>query len=168
MTRARGIAVEECWTLLGQRRGRVWRARAVRHVSGQPASVEADGAWALAREESRGDVLGFLHTHPMGGTRPSARDVRTMRAWCDALGKPLLCLIRTPAALAGFVFEDVESSGTPLRDVERFARGLIVGVEHGWEVPSRVDLSWGGGGCEVGGVARGAVRRRRGRVEPRG
>jgi hypothetical protein len=160
--------VEECWTLLGNRRGRIWRARGVRYVTGQPASVEADGAWALAREEASGDVVGFLHTHPMGGTTPSTRDVRTMRAWTDALGKPLLCLIQAPTSLAGYVFEDAGSSGTPLRDVERFARGLIIGVEHGRQVPSRVDLPRGRAAREAVGPARHALRRRRGGLEPRG
>jgi hypothetical protein len=162
------MLVEECWTLLGDRRGRVWRARFVRHVTGQPASVEADGAWAFAREEARGDVVGFLHTHPMGGTLPSRRDVRTMRAWADALGKPLLCLIRAPECLAGYVFEDGASSGAPLRDVEAFARGVIVGVEHGWQVPSRVDLPRAGSAREAVATPRHAVRRRRGGLEPRG
>src|SRR4051812_45651545 len=102
---------EECWTLLGERRGRVWRMRRTRYRAAAPASVEADAAWTLAREERVGDVVGFLHTHPMGGVRPSRRDVRTMRAWCDCLGKPLLCLIRTPTAVVAYRFDGRRSFG---------------------------------------------------------
>ena len=39
-----------------------------------------DGAWVLDREETHGDVVGFLHTHPDGPATPSQRDVRTIRA----------------------------------------------------------------------------------------
>jgi proteasome lid subunit RPN8/RPN11 len=77
---------EQCWTLVGGRRGGVWFARAVRRVSGRRTEVAFDAAWALAREERRGDVVGFLHTHPTASILPSRRDVRTMRAWCSAFG----------------------------------------------------------------------------------
>ena len=45
--------VEQCWTLLGARRGRVWLCRRDRHVNGERTRVEFDGAWALKREETR-------------------------------------------------------------------------------------------------------------------
>src|SRR3954468_10097506 len=105
----RSISIEECWTLVGTRRGQTWRAHRVRYRSGAPATVTADGAWTLRREETLGDVVGFFHTHPMGGLRPSRRDVRTMRAWCDAFGKPLLCVIATPHAVGAWRFDDHES-----------------------------------------------------------
>lgn len=86
-----------------------------RHISGDPASVEADWRWTLSREEESGDIVGFTHTHPAGAsTLPSDRDVRTMRVWCSALGKPLLCLIGGGDELdvpAGYVFDDDESDG---------------------------------------------------------
>ncbi|MGD2078154.1 MAG: Mov34/MPN/PAD-1 family protein [Chloroflexota bacterium] len=101
---------EQSWVLLGayhEQEG-IWRLRACRHVPGQPASVEADWQWALAREEVHGDVVGFAHTHPAGsGTEPSNRDLRTMEAWCSAFGKPLVCLIAEGHSLhdpAGYLF----------------------------------------------------------------
>ena len=121
--------VEECWTLVGRRRGRVWVARRLGYSTGDPASVEFDGPAALRREERRGDVLGFLHTHPSGPLRPSRRDVRTMRAWCSAFGKPLVCLIARGERVRGAVFEDDESDGVPLEAVELFPGGLVVAVE---------------------------------------
>lgn len=88
-----------------------------------------DGTWVLQREERHGDVVGFLHTHPDGPNSPSRRDVRTMRAWCLAFGKPLLCLIDGPATLRGFRFDNDESNGEPLAIVEDFPRGAVIGVD---------------------------------------
>lgn len=68
--------------------------RLARWREGTLAQVEADGAWAFRREERRGDVAGFFHTHPPGATAMSSRDRATMRAWAAAFGKPLLCGIR--------------------------------------------------------------------------
>jgi len=121
--------VEQCWTLLGERRGRVWLCRRQKPIQGERTSVHFDGQWVLQREEKHGDVVGFLHTHPDGPTEPSRRDVRTMRAWRRAFGKPLLCLIDTPAGLRGFRFDVDESNGEPLAIVEAFPRGVVIGVE---------------------------------------
>jgi hypothetical protein len=108
---------EQCWILSGAYDDdqEVWHVTLHRHILGEPASVEADWQWALDREEARGDVVGFAHTHPAGaGTEPSARDIQTMQVWCSALGKPLLCLIAEGTALvepAAYVFEDDQSVG---------------------------------------------------------
>jgi proteasome lid subunit RPN8/RPN11 len=118
---------EQCWTLLGQSRGRVWYGRRVRLSEGQPTSVRFDALWALKREEKRHDVLGFFHTHPHGPAFPSTRDVRTMRAWCSSFGKPLLCVIHSPQGVRGYRFEDDQSQGMEL--VELFSRGVVIGVE---------------------------------------
>src|SRR5262249_16131444 len=112
------MRVEECWVLIGTHRGRHWRARAVRHRDGEWARVEADAAWILRREETCGGVFGFLHTHPMGGLSPSQRDVRTMRAWRDAFGKPLLCAIADPSGVAGWRFDDYRSDGKKLKSLQ--------------------------------------------------
>ena len=128
-TRTLTRTTEQYWTLVGARRGRIWYARRIHHRSGAATSVRFDGLGVLRREEGRQDVLGFYHTHPDGPPRPSARDVRTMRAWCSAFGKPLLCVIASPEGLAGFVFEDDASVGLPLALVEVFPRGVVIGVE---------------------------------------
>jgi proteasome lid subunit RPN8/RPN11 len=121
--------VEQCWTLLGQHRGRIWHCRRVRRASGERASVRFDGAWVLSREETHGDVVGFLHTHPDGPAAPSQRDVRTIRAWCGSFGKPLLCLIASPGDLRGYRFDDDDSAGIALGIVELFPRGVVIGVD---------------------------------------
>jgi proteasome lid subunit RPN8/RPN11 len=117
---------ERVWTLVGSRRGRIWCARCVKPLSGEPTRVKFDGPWALKREEQRHDVVGFLHTHPGMLARPSCRDLRTIRAWCSAFGKPLLCLIAGSDGLRAYRFDDHESPGVELKLVEKFPRGLIV------------------------------------------
>jgi hypothetical protein len=114
---------ERCWVLVGafDRSGDSWRVAVEREVAGEPIRVEADWRWALAREEERGDVAGFWHTHPpAAGLVPSARDVRTMQAWTLALGKPLLCLISEegrPGQPAAYLFLDEDDRGRPAGSV---------------------------------------------------
>lgn len=121
---------EEAAILTGVRRGRVWLMRCQRPAPGAPASVEADWQWALEREERCGDVLGFYHTHPPAASAaPSARDARTMRAWCGAFGKPLLCVIACGAQVQATLFADEEDAGRALPIIEAFAGGIFVAVE---------------------------------------
>jgi proteasome lid subunit RPN8/RPN11 len=121
-------AHEISYVLIGQRRGRIWHGRLRQRQTGQPASVEFDWNWVLEREERQGDVLGFYHTHPAGAATPSARDVRTMRAWVSCLGKPLLCVIESDDALAAHLFATDEGRGQVLEEVERFPRNVVVAV----------------------------------------
>jgi hypothetical protein len=108
---------EQCWILIGgydEELG-LWQVHLQRQVSGQPASVEVDWKWAMSREDEYGDLVGFAHTHSAGaGTDPSPRDIRTMQAWCSALGKPLLCLIDEGDKMihpVAYEFEDDQSEG---------------------------------------------------------
>jgi proteasome lid subunit RPN8/RPN11 len=90
----------------------------------------------LRREEQRQDVAGFYHTHPDGPAVPSRRDVRTMRAWCSSFGKPLLCVIASPAGVRGYRFAGA-GPYQELAVVEVFPRGVVIGVEaDGEQVPS--------------------------------
>lgn len=88
---AKGI--EAVGVLAGTCEGRIWTCRLLLLGSGTPTQVEFDWSIVIAHEEKFGNVLGFYHTHPSGLTRPSSRDIKTMRVWCDCLGKPLLCAI---------------------------------------------------------------------------
>jgi hypothetical protein len=126
---------ERCWTLLGKRSADsgTWSV-ALHHIMlGEPARVEADWSWTLAREEERKDVMGFYHTHPRGcGVQPSGRDIRTMQAWCSALGKPLLCLIAEdgkPGFPMGYVFEHDEHRGQPVHSIAADETGAFMVVE---------------------------------------
>jgi len=120
---------EECWVLLGRRQGRVWYARRTSYTVGEVHEVGFDAAAVLAREEKRGDVVGFYHTHPAGRASPSTRDLKTMRAWVDSFGKPLLCLIEGVNGLVGYRFESDTCNGRALAVSERFPRGVVIGVD---------------------------------------
>ena len=122
--------IEEAHILTGIRRGRVWLMRFQRRMEGTPASVETDWRWATEREERSHDVVGFYHTHPpAAGASPSRRDVRTRRAWCNSLGKPMLCVIVCAGRPQSTLFRDDEDSGLALPVTEIFAGGIIVAVE---------------------------------------
>ena len=130
-TSATKPVVEQCWLLVGQHKQPFWHARRVRPSRGKPASVEFDAAWVLRRDEDRGDIVGFYHTHPAGPPAPSNRDDRTMRAWVSALGKPLLCLIEADGAVTAFRYDDDESNGTQLAACERFPGSVVIAYETG-------------------------------------
>jgi len=120
---------EQCWPLVGQRRGRLWFARKLRRTAGSPAHVEFDGPGVLAREEQRHDIVGFLHTHPGFPAEPSQRDIDTMQAWVSSFGKPLLCVIQGADGLAGYLFASDDSRGNRLKQVELFARATIIAID---------------------------------------
>ena len=118
---------ERCWTLVGTYDHGIWRAMKRRRISGKPASVGVDWEWTLQREEKRGDVIGFAHTHPSGaGTTPSERDLRTLRAWRIALGKPLLMLIEDGESIAGYVLYHDDGELKPVASIRRDEQGILI------------------------------------------
>jgi proteasome lid subunit RPN8/RPN11 len=117
--------------LIGGRQGPFWNARRTRPTRGDVASVPFDAAGVLAREESKGDVVGFYHTHPAGPPEPSQRDLRTMRAWVSSFGKPLLCLIESDGKLAGYRFDSDESAGVRLAACELLPGGKVLAFDNG-------------------------------------
>ena len=121
--------VEHCWTLVGVRQGPFWYARRRRPTKGDVASVEFDAAWALEREESHGDIVGFYHTHPSGSPDLSRRDVKTMHAWVGAFGKALLCLIECDGKVTAWRFDDGDSEGRRVAACELLPRGLVLAYD---------------------------------------
>ena len=118
---------ERCWTLVGTCESGVWHAAKRRRISGKLASVVVDWEWTLKREERRGDVIGFAHTHPSGtGMMPSERDIRTLRAWRIALGKPLLMLIEDGASIAGYVLHNDDGELKPVASITRDVQGALI------------------------------------------
>lgn len=91
---------ETSCVLLGRRRDDLLVARMRWKQTGNSHCVSFDWQTVLAREEARGDVLGFFHTHPSGIPGPSSRDDKTMAAWVTCFGKPLLCVIACDQAIA--------------------------------------------------------------------
>lgn len=123
-------AVEHCWLVVGRRCGPIWLGARVQLTTGSRTRVGFDPHWAIEREESVGDVVGFYHTHPGGSRTPSQRDENTMRSWTDAFGKPLLCFIEAAGRVSGFLYEDFTDEGRPVSCVP-FPRGFIAAYDRG-------------------------------------
>jgi len=83
---------EVSYILIGKRSDPFRFGRLVRKRKGTPGSVALDWKWALEREEKKGDVLGFYHTH-LNNREMSGRDIKTMMAWASCFGKDLFCIV---------------------------------------------------------------------------
>ncbi len=83
----------------------------------------------MEREETKGDVVGFYHTHPSGMSAPSQRDHRTMRAWVSSFGKSLLCLIEADKKVRAYHYLDDSSKGVALTACELLPRGIVLVYE---------------------------------------
>lgn len=101
--------LEHCWVLLGHREGDLWWGHMHQMTVGAPCSVAFDPDYVLRREEEKGDVVGFYHTHPGFSAYPSSRDDATMHQWVCSFGKPLVCLIRGVDGLRAWWYVDDES-----------------------------------------------------------
>ena len=124
--------VEEAGLLFGKKAGKTWTCH-LQHLSqGSAVSVEFDWKIVFEHETRNSNVLGFFHTHPLGLIKPSRRDIRTMRAWCDCLGKPLLCAIgglgSTGDEVVCYVFRNYRSRGRRLTVYRFDPDGFEIGV----------------------------------------
>lgn len=102
---------EICYIILGKRNS--WltyftHGRLVKKITGESASVEFDWQWVLEREEEKGDILGFWHTHPDGTLKPSKRDGKTMQAWVSCFGKPLFCVIQNTSHETAYLVSSIK------------------------------------------------------------
>ena len=108
---------EICYILVGKRVNRFWFGRLVKKVIGNAISVKFDWEWVLKREEMKGDVLGFWHSHQTD-IRPSARDIKTMLAWIRCFGKMLVCVIQTENYRASYLCTFYKSNTQRIRTLE--------------------------------------------------
>ena len=99
---------EICYVMLGKSKLRFTHGKLVRKTIGKTASVGFDWSWVLKREEQKGDVIGFWHTHPNGNLKPSERDRKTMGAWIDCFGKSLLCIIQNTSHETAYLVSPVQ------------------------------------------------------------
>ena len=84
---------EECWIIYGKKHCKWAYGKLVYESEGGPGSVEFD--WEKVIRE-RDKIIGFNHTHPGALQTPSLMvDQPTMAGWVKALGKPLLCGIKS-------------------------------------------------------------------------
>lgn len=111
---------EHCWILTGKVQHLTWSGKIQKESEGRPASVDFDYNYVLKREEEKRDIIGFCHTHPGFLAIPSDRDVRTMGAWVNCLGKPLLCLIEGTDGLRAYLFYDDEYEPLECEEVNQY------------------------------------------------
>ncbi len=123
------ITCEIAYVLLGETRDGAWHAKMMWRRTGQPASVDFDWQKVMTREETKGDVVGFFHTHPSGFCEPSGRDDKTMMAWSTCFGKPLLCLIDDGDGMRGWVYDYKSGSKTVVQQVTKFKGNWLVVIE---------------------------------------
>lgn len=83
---------EECWIIYGSKHCKWLAGKLIYESTGGPGSVDFD--WEKVIRD-RDKIIGFNHTHPKGVWTPSPIDDRTMSGWVKALGKPLLCGIKS-------------------------------------------------------------------------
>jgi hypothetical protein len=95
--------------LLGMRVGRYWYGVGHWDAEGSPGGVAFDPDLVLDRDEEKGDVIGFYHTHPGMPADPSSIDYKTMSGWTVCLGKPLVCCIKGVSGLRAHWFIDDET-----------------------------------------------------------
>lgn len=100
-----GISDEELYILQGKSIGKFWYASTDMYTYGIPAAVTFDPDYFW---DERNKFIGWIHTHPNMRASPSATDIATMSAWCNAMGKPMLCLIDGKDGLRAFWFIDDE------------------------------------------------------------
>jgi proteasome lid subunit RPN8/RPN11 len=122
--------VENCYVLLGEFRNGVVHAKMSWRRKGSHSAVEFDWSKAMVREEEKGDVVGFYHTHPEGFVLPSHQDETTMQAWAFSFGKPLVCAIGTSVGVRAWVFE-TNGVARELDSVELFKPNWLVGFVRG-------------------------------------
>ena len=95
--------------IVGIRLGRLWFGKSLKDdVIGQPSYVEFNWEKVMDREEKRGDIIGFYHTHPHFIGSPSKIDISTMQSWVLSFGRSLICLIEGIDGLNAHWFIDDE------------------------------------------------------------
>ncbi len=83
---------ENCWIIYGKKYCKWIYGRLIYESTGGPGSVDFD--WEKVIRD-RNKIVGFNHTHPSNIMEPSSLDDKTMTGWVKALGKPLLCGIKS-------------------------------------------------------------------------
>lgn len=111
-SRKEDVMENEIYTaIVGWRIGSHWIGRGLTktEAEGEPSLVSFDYEMIYDREDSKGDVLGFYHTHPNFVADPSTTDYKTMGTWTTSFGRPMLCMIEGTDGLKAHWFIDDET-----------------------------------------------------------
>jgi proteasome lid subunit RPN8/RPN11 len=115
---------ETAYLLVGFADSDIVVARRIQRRKGTASSVQLDSDRVLAREEKKGDVVGFWHTHPAGYAQQSRQDERTMAAFCRCFGKPLICVIECGREVHGWIHK-LNSAARKVRSIRK-AQDLVL------------------------------------------
>jgi proteasome lid subunit RPN8/RPN11 len=121
--------VEISYVLIGQYVDGLWHARMNWRSTGSAVDVAFDWSQVMTREEQKGDVVGFYHTHPLGMLSPSSRDDKTMLAWSNCFGKPLLCVISDGVETRAWSYDYKKERGTSVAKVVKLRGDWIVACD---------------------------------------
>jgi proteasome lid subunit RPN8/RPN11 len=83
---------ENCWIIYGFRTKKYLYGFLIHEAIGTPGSVNFDWEKVFKRRKI---FLGVHHTHPDNYCTPSSTDNTTLIGWVKALGKPIVCGIKT-------------------------------------------------------------------------
>ena len=93
MVKISEIINEDCWIIYYKKYCKWILGKLVYESTGGPGSVDFDWEKVIRNRES---IIGFNHTHPCSGMKgPSSLDDFTMSGWVKALGKSLICGIKS-------------------------------------------------------------------------
>ena len=121
---------EECWIIYGYEWEDDKYGLLVYESEGTAASVDFD--WEKVIKNAK-IVQGFNHTHPGGHPSPSDIDDNTMKGWVKALGKSLLCGIKSNDEQRMYLYERAEEGIVICREIPfKKVGNLILTID--WEV----------------------------------
>lgn len=115
---------ERFMTLIGRTIGRKIICVGVDYMVGKEDEVEFDFNKTWKRFEE-GNFKGFYHTHPFSvKPHPSDIDIKTMKAWIVATGKPLICAIEGKNSIMNtwIVLPDYSSKVTKIKWIKLRAK----------------------------------------------
>lgn len=117
---------EQCWILSGKVQGNLWWAKPLIEGSGCPVSVEFNYDRSMKQEE-KGKLVGWAHTHPSFLAVPSNRDHATMKVWVLSLGHSLVCVIKGIDGTRSWWYLDDESP--PIECQIKVLRNFLFGIK---------------------------------------
>jgi hypothetical protein len=102
---------EEVWFLFGIRIGDLFFGFTVYQNKGEVASF----SFLPFLKNANKFLIGFYHTHPGGDPSPSSTDTETMGTWVKALGKGVLCGIKSGNQQKCYLYKRVAEDSADIK-----------------------------------------------------
>lgn len=117
---------EECWIIYGIKRLGYLYGVMKYESEGSPGSVDFN--WAKIFREYK-SIIGFVHTHPSGYWDPSSVDDTTMKGWVKAMGKSLLCGIKSNNEIMMYIYEREQNGKVNYRKIPFLKMGRFIRIK---------------------------------------